>query len=671
MKLFSSLTIAWVCSFALVACGGDSGHSGDDDDDDDDTVDGGQSGALVDESGNEISSVGSSDPVAIELSGLAPSAQYRLHVTGPGAAQLSPDDGFVVTTDEEGRVRASTVVQDLGSTSASLARPRLRSSRAAGAMPAEGAPGDYTILVQDTDAQDVVTIPFSVVDGGRAFCADADGNGQASFTPSDTVYLKLVAGAGDLADGTYTCYVVADLSAPLAENDPLPGIGGVAVTVSGGSGLAALGAYPPGTYDVVCDIDDDGFYVPGTDLISRAARFHPCFTSQEPNSGNDIVGQVCSDINGNYRDIFDPNATDYSIRDVWAWIAPREQSLVTHTIGVRKYVVAHQDVWSDGDALMDVTAGAGQAAIEVDAVQGFCTNESPWLVWPRERLDPGCFDCIIDVDADGLYTRGTDFVDNIDLFGDSTTCGTRVTDSLCGDVIAITSPADQAEVDATSIALSGSFGEPVISGTVIVTSARQSNTINLTPSGDMFEANIPLFNGANWLTVAALQEDGSMCGKTIEVTSTAVTSTNELFRVQLTWDGDTDMDLHVVRPNGAYSNGGLGSNSIDWGTAADEADDPKLDVDCVSCGNGIENIWMNEISEDGTYDVYVDAYSGTETAVNVSIFIRGAAVGTVACGAMTAGDALIDSCFVGTITWTGGSDGIGQFMVVNEKAGTF
>jgi len=114
--------------------------------------------------------------------------------------------------------------------------------------------------------------------------------------------------------------VLSDLNAVVADGDPLVGVNSQTVNVSGGQGSANLGTFALGAYDVVCDIDADGMYYAGTDLVARARRFHACFTIQDANSGNDIIGQVCSDRHGNYRDVFDPNATDPAIRDVFAWI---------------------------------------------------------------------------------------------------------------------------------------------------------------------------------------------------------------------------------------------------------------------------------------------------------------------------------------------------------------
>lgn len=648
------------------------------------------SGGIVDQSGLALSNVDTNDPVYLSLTGLDANAQYSVSVTAPDGSTLSPEGGFIATTDEDGAIPTSTLLQDLSTTSSGSSlvlwsttpEPRLAAQE-----------GEYEIVVTNSEGEEVVTDAFSVIDDDKAFCADSDGSGRASFTPSENVYVRIEKGDdGDLADGTYACYVVSDLNAVIENGDAVSGTS-VSVTVASGVGTASLGTFSSGQYDLVCDIDGDGVYDAGSDLLARPGRFRPCFTIQDANSGNDIVGQVCSDHLGNYRDVFDPNADDADIRDVWAWISPSERSLVEHATGVRKYVVEHQDSWTDGDDLNDVTGDSATSSFEVDSVQGFCTNEAPWLVWPRARMRQGCFDCIIDVNANGTYDKGTDFVDNIDNSGDNATCGMRVTDSACEDTaVVISSHSDGDTVDATAITLEGTFGTQPVSANVTVTSGTQSTTINIDVSDAgsdgtvSFSAVIPLFNGENQLTVTSITGDAEACAQTIVITSSSSASSSELFRAQLTWDGDTDMDLHLVRPDGAYSNGGGGTddcnysnckvgldasteNSIDWGDTGED-DDPKLDVDCIACGNGIENIWLNGIPEDGDYDVYVDAYSGTETAVNVSVSIRGATVGTVNCGEMSSG-AATDSCFVGTITWSGGDSGSGTFTPSGTKAATF
>lgn len=631
-------------------------------------------GSVVDARGNALSQVDVGDAVTVDASGLAANTAYRIVVRDPGGAELNPPGGFVATTDEDGRLPNLTVVQDLDVLDqvAAAAAGRTVARRAALA-------GAYAIEVQDATGAEVLTLTFSAVDGSKVFAVDSEGTARGSFLPSETVSARVVRGEGSLADGTYDVYVVADLAAVLDDGDALSG-SPQAVAVSNGTGTVALGTFALGPYDLVLDVNRNGTFEPAVDLISRRERFRAGFTIQNANSGLPIVGQICSDRNGNYRDVFDPNAADPGIRDMWAYITPPESSLVQHTIGVRKYVVLHQDVWNDGDPLVDVTEG-----VEVDPVQGFCTNEAPWLVWPRQLLADGCYDVVIDVNRNGVFDVGIDFVDNIDNTG-QTTCGCRVADSSCGNNVVIQSHADGATVATTAIILEGTMAGGPVAGSVIVTRGQQSNTINLDVADGLFAAAIPLFNGVNLLTVSAVYANGTVCSKTIQITSSTTVAGAELFRVQLTWDGDTDMDLHLVRPGGSYSNGGggegdcnygncevgldgTGINDIDWGLPG-EADDPKLDVDCIACGNGIENIWMNQINQDGIYTIYVDAFSGSETNVTVTVFIRGAQVGQVNCGSMAA-DTATDSCRAGTISWTGGSAGNGFFTADGTKASNF
>jgi uncharacterized protein YfaP (DUF2135 family) len=668
-NVFMTILLA---AFLMVGCGGGSGGGGGGG-----NTGGGAtvSGDVVDADGNAVTSIEGNDPVVMDVDGLDASTQYHIKVLDPNGDELNPSGGFVASTDEDGDLPQLTVIQDLGglSTGTALYSQGIVARKAP-------TPGTHTIQILDENGAVVHTITFTVVDGAKVFAADSSGVARASFLPTEHVYAQVDQGDETIADGTYNLHVLSDLNPVLEDQDSLGQVT-TTVTVSSGEGRADLGIYDSlGVYDIILDLDGDGLFDAGTDLISRRPRFHPAFTIQNANSGNVIVGQICADRHGNYRDIFDPSALDPSIRDMWGYITPSERSLVQHTIGVDKYVVSHQDTWSDGDTLTDVTGGR-----ESDPVQGFCTNEAPWLIWPRELLQDGCYDCIIDVNHNGVFDVGTDFVDNIDNSGE-TTCGARVADSDCSDNITISSHTDNQTVTTTAIQLAGTVTGSPVSGQVTITSQTQSNTVNLTVLSGAFSAYVPLFNGTNQLTVAFVYSDDSVCSKTIDITSSSSSSANQLFRAQLTWDGDTDMDLHVVRPGGSYENGGGGAddcnysncdvgidvvwpNDIDWG-ATGEDDDPKLDVDCIACGNGIENIWMNEIAEDGTYTIYVDAYNGSETNVTVTVFIRGAQVGQVNCGSMASGGDT-DSCRVGTITWTGGNSGSGSFNADGSKASDF
>lgn len=92
-------------------------------------------------------------------------------------------------------------------------------------------------------------------------------------------------------------------------------------------------------------------------------------------------------------------------------------------------------------------------------------------------------------------------------------------------------------------------------------------------------------------------------------------------RFNLTWTGSTDLDLYVIEPNGETLNY-INSLSSSGG---------ELDIDCTgSCtGGNSENItWVNGGSS-GTYQYYVDYFSGSQTtSFNITITDNGTVVGT-------------------------------------------
>ncbi len=617
--------------------------------------------AIVDANGNATTSVDVWDSVVFDAKNLDPNTQYSITVANPGGTELNPADGYIATTDEAGSIPNATIVHDFNTGSAAQL-------------------GTYTVTVSDSGGTEVDTLTFAVENNSHVYCTDNTQVARASFLPTENAFAKVERGGGALADGSYDAYVIPDFNPALQTGDLLIGSVGV-VTVASGEGVLDLGQYPPGSYDVVIDTTGNGRYDEGADLISRPQRLHSCFTVQAANSASPMIGQICSDRNGNNRDVFDTNSNAVGIRDMFASITPGEQSSNQAALGVDKYVVQHQNVWTNGDVLNDVSA-----VVEVDPVRRSSSNETPWLVWPRQNMAAGCYDVVIDVNRNGVFDAGIDYVDNVDNTGQAS-CGCRVADSACSSNITITSPLSGSLTNATAVTIAGSVAGTPVSGFVTVTAGSQSNRIDITVTDGNFSPLIPLFDGRNEITVSFIYADGSACARTL-ILSSSSTIGESLFRVQLTWDGDTDMDLHLVRPTGLYDNGassgsnddcnyancnvGLtasSANTIDWGSVG-EADDPKLDVDCIACGNGIENIWMTQISEDGNYTVYVDAFSGTETDVTATIFIGNAQVGRVNCGDMDAGN-VTDSCRVGTINWTGGTSGSGFFTPDGTKAADF
>ncbi len=632
----------------------------------------GDATGIIDGCGAAITSpIDLHDPVAMTVTGLTANTRHTIIIsdTDTPPTVITPAGGLIAVSDDDGSINKVTIVQNM--------------------LPGAFL-GDYSVTIDEEGGGSAPQVlSYTVADLSRVQCVDVAGVPKASFLASDTVYAKVDQNSGVVADGDYNVYVLSDAQKALADGGPISGTP-MTVTIAAGTGSVELGSYAVGGYDVVVDINGNAVFNQGTDLISRHNRLMPCFAVQAANTG--AAQQIAADKNGNRREIFDPNANIVAIRDIQAFLVPSELSAVSQPGEVETYIVNHQATWSDLDPLVDISGGA-----KVSPVQNESNSEAPWVLVPFAGLaslgGTTCYDVVIDTNRNGVYDVGTDYVDNIDSLGVNS-CGVRVSTASCASNVDIT-VTDSAEVvlvnggatTDTAIQLAGSIlGSPAMAS-VTITSGEQSNTIGLALDDGDYDSPVPLFAGDNDITVSGVYLDNSSCSQTITIRSVVDLA---LFRAQLTWDGsgDTgfDMDLHLVRPGGSYSNGGggeddcnwinckvgldgLGTNSIDWGAVGDENDDPKLDVDCIDDCR-IENIWMNQLSEEGVYKVYVDAFLGSGADVTVSISILGTTVAQVICGSMTS-DTATDSCYVGDITWVGGIGGTGDFTPVGTRATDF
>lgn len=115
--------------------------------------------------------------------------------------------------------------------------------------------------------------------------------------------------------------------------------------------------------------------------------------------------------------------------------------------------------------------------------------------------------------------------------------------------------------------------------------------------------------------------------------------------ILLKWDIDTDVDLHVVRPDGALGDYGTGSagtstgsdcstfnRAPNWGELGSSIDDPRLDIDVVT-GRGPEVVSMNAPQTGEAYRVvahYCDSQNvRVPVNVTIEIYVEGTLVATV------------------------------------------
>lgn len=633
---------------------------------------------IVDACGIAVSAIDLHEPVVMTMAGLTANTRHIIKITNPSAAEVTPAGGYIATSDADGEINKVTVVQNMA------------------ALPGSEL-GDYVVSVAEeaTPATEEQSLTYTVEDRSRVQCVDGGSVAQASFLTSDSVFAQVTANTGSLADGTYDVYVQDDTRSALATGLSM-GATALTVTVAGGTGVVDLGTNAVGAYDVVIDVNGNGNFDQNTDLISRQNRLHPCFVVQAASAGTANLQQIASDKNGNKREIFDPAANIPAIRDIQTSITPAKRSTVQQPVSVRTYLVAHQDTWAGGETLTDADA---VSMFKTNPVQDFSNSESPWILTPLSALAglggvASCYDVVVDTDRDGVFDLGSDYVDNVDHTGDNTACGVRVATAGCNRV-SITSHSDgEYFATETAVTLVGVITDTPTQSYLTVTSGNQSITLELTPDGatGAYTEDVPLFAGSNHITVSGIFADGSTCSRTITLERPPEVA---LFRAQLSWDqpvsGSYDMDLHVVEPSGIYTNGGSGGNGtdcnwsncriaadgttsgIDWGVTDNELDDPALDVDCISGCARVENIFISNISNDGSYQVYVDAYSGTADNVIVTIFVLGTPIAQVDCTAagIMASTTATDSCFVGTINWTGGSAGFGSFTPSGTTANDF
>lgn len=104
-----------------------------------------------------------------------------------------------------------------------------------------------------------------------------------------------------------------------------------------------------------------------------------------------------SDSNGTLKTIFYPNDTVY--------LAPTATNITTNSTNVSVYIVADSNSWSNQTVLHDVTS-TGFKNFTTNATGFLNTTNAIWL----PILNVGNYDVVIDVNGNGIYDGGIDFV---------------------------------------------------------------------------------------------------------------------------------------------------------------------------------------------------------------------------------------------------------------------
>ena len=184
---------------------------------------------------------------------------------------------------------------------------------------------------------------------------------------------------------------------------------------------------------------------------------------------------------------------------------------------------------------------------ELDTPQYGCTNEGRVLIWPS-TLAPGKYDIVIDVDRNGVYDRGLDFLDNIDSFGQPT-AGFIVGSGIAGPTVTITSPEDGLETTETIVYLTGTVSDTSIDfARLIVNDASQTIGVD---HGNLDYTPIVLQRDWNTIRVEAYNNEGGMGYE--EVSVKGVFPMYGL-SVMMVWNlgPHNDMDLWVQDPLGEW-----------------------------------------------------------------------------------------------------------------------
>ncbi|MCP4292973.1 MAG: hypothetical protein GY780_14200 [bacterium] len=337
--------------------------------------------ALVGDDGNETTDFDSFEQVSLSLTDLDPLTSYTVEVNDNSKAVIGL---YELVTDQYGQIDASSVLYD----------PE---------------PGTYSVTVLETSISFDITVNEPT--GLNFTPCDDQGDHLNNLDTGQGLFLKATGGT---ADATFHVYIAPnrydwtegmylyDYSESIDELS-FDGDGNLDVTNIWNS----VNNIESAAFDIVIDMNMNGIYDSG-DLLD--GQIGVGFVVQEtvPDKSiidGHVVERLSSDSGYVYRDLYSVD------ENVYVYVNPvaKMQNLGGDRY-VKWFIVPHQETWNDGDPLNPVTTPLG------DTVQYGCTNAGRRLVWPAP-LTPGQYDVVIDVNADGVYDKGQDFLDGYSGLG--------------------------------------------------------------------------------------------------------------------------------------------------------------------------------------------------------------------------------------------------------------
>ena len=654
--------------------------------------------SMVDASGNTVAKLAPNAAMIGRTVGFLQNGTYNVSVIRPDGTSLYGSN-LLVVTDGSGALADSILAypgvdtQNQAAMVIDVDKDGFKTTRK-NFKAVEG--GAYTLhfckSTQTTcDATTASTTSTINVDTSMpyVFSADSTGAGVNSFKNGvGDVYAVITNGKPST---TYGLRIVSNSFQIYSESSPLPTdpSGPVEVCITDAAGAcaatllwtdaAATLAGSAALYDIIADEGNNGTWEAATDFMD-AVGYVPGFAIQEPSSapstniaavtisGLDRVAEIACSASGSgycaFIDIF-------SNEDVYGYLNPAFQSLDPHDIAY-KYIILHSDTLANGDTLTPIQSFGYNHT--VDPMQWGCTNEGRILLWPKATFVPGCYDVVMDVNQNGIYDSGTDFVD-----GSSGVCGFIIPGAEGAPTVTIDTITDG---NGTVVASGGStssstatftFTTALGTGTSISTceirwaAGNSSNRAaidvsTLSVGGTLTTQPLNLFNGINTILITCIDNGNKAGVGTATIDSTNTATQNIHFQTSLVWQqpasGSFDMDLHVVEPGGTYftDTDCYYANCRQDGTYTTTTGE-FLNVDCISQCTGPENIWMPDTNalKAGNYRVCVDPFSGKGEMLQVSLYdSAGSLIDTITRGFL---DDTVGDWYVGNFNCSAGTGG--------------